>query len=101
MAVTLSLTEFATATHSGSDSGITIETKYAAVVAYVEERAPNAPEAIQNQAAVLLGGRLLYPTGTSGIDGGYDPTFLGTAWFSCGASMLTKPWAKRRAAKVS
>ena len=101
MAVTLTLEEYGkTLGPLPTDTG-RLQREFAAVAALVEKRAPNAPEAIQNQAAVMLAGFIQFPVGSeAGWGSEYSPRFIGSAWYASGAAMFVKEWAPRRAAKV-
>ena len=101
MAVTLTPEEYgATLGPQPNDTG-PLRRQFAALTALVETRAPDAPDAIQNQALVMLGGFIQFPLGSdAGWGEGYNPRFIGSAWYASGAALFTKEWAARRAAQV-
>lgn len=60
----------------------------------VLEHAPDAPDAVHNEAVVRLAG-YLYDAPTSGPGAGYAH-----AWRNSGAQSMTAPWTSRRAGAV-
>ena len=103
MAVTATASDFAAVMGSTEAK---VSATWAAVVAFVNRYAPDAPEAVATEAAIRYGSHLWqtrklppFPVSVGGIDV-TPPASTAAAWRASGGEALVSPWKVRRAGRV-